>query len=231
MKNLIKTAFFILVFFHLSSHSFATIQESDYLIFNDIKYKVHTDWVFPSPVERYFYDNHIEYPFKSISSGNHRGHIATYKIAANKLFIKSIDIENKTFFPEKFFKRFSERLDDKSIFFNSFSGMIAIKVKDEEFLYFRIINGVIKEKQMCKGNIAQKLEPTENNRLQRMYKNYIIYFFRLGNDRVIYNSKVCDFDTGHYPLSLYLLPEKYFSIEESKLSDNIKRLLLEYKKQ
>ncbi|MEA3211922.1 MAG: hypothetical protein QOE70_4979 [Chthoniobacter sp.] len=47
-----------------------------------------THWLFPSPLEAYYRSNPSEAaPFKSSSTANYRGHVATWEIADNRLFL------------------------------------------------------------------------------------------------------------------------------------------------
>ncbi|GEM_PF-2017366 len=70
----------------------ATEQESDVILFHGDRCELETHWLFPSPLQAYFAaDKKREYPFESQSTANWRGHIATYEITQDRLYLVKIN--------------------------------------------------------------------------------------------------------------------------------------------
>ena len=95
MKNM---RFRILLFFVLSftsSMAWAVEQDSDTLIWNDRKYALLIDWRCPSVMQIYFQRKDIKSPFTTWSSNNNRGHVATFELREDGLYL--LNIEAKRF--------------------------------------------------------------------------------------------------------------------------------------
>lgn len=80
----------------------ATEQEPDFLYYNGKELTLSTGWGHPSPLETYYSQNNIEYPFTMLSTANYRGHVAIWEISDQKLFLKEIHVEKAKYNPEKF---------------------------------------------------------------------------------------------------------------------------------
>jgi hypothetical protein len=208
MKKIIALIVSILIFGNI----FATDQVPDVLYYNNMELKLSTGWGHPSPLETYFYQNNIPYPFKMLSTANYRGHIAFWTIQNNQLFIKKIVVRDSTFSPQKFKikSKTDTTLTDDFVFADWFSGIIDCQLRDSKnywkvikSYYFHIRNGhvidiqEITEKDFKKiQNISEK--DTSDKELMNKYKilylnqNYISYYFRLNeNDRIVFNSEEC----------------------------------------
>jgi len=58
----------------------ATEQVPDYLHFKGLKLTLSTGWGHPSPLQTYYSQNNIDYPFTMLSTANYRGHVAIWEI-------------------------------------------------------------------------------------------------------------------------------------------------------
>lgn len=86
MKNLLLS-FFLPLFF--APVVFATSQDSDVLILNGKTYELYS-----TPLDSYYGEDWKPAFWvapNSVSSGNHRGYVATWKIIKNKLYLTKID--------------------------------------------------------------------------------------------------------------------------------------------
>lgn len=186
-----KTVFTLLLLL-LPNVFYATEQHPDILLLDSKKYFIQTGWGHPNPIQRYFADKNKKYPFSMLSTANYRGHIATYSIIDNKLYLKKIEIRDSEYLPEKYILDYSEKLKDKSIFLSWFSGALSCSDEQDTY-YFLIKNGRIVQHQKGKDSM---------NLTKKIYQNYVMYFFRLKQDRILLNSKVCSLSSGTYPLIL-----------------------------
>ena len=96
-----RKQYFIYVFLICSNMIYATKQVPDYLNYKNKKLTLNTGWGHPSPLQAYYYQNNLEYPFTWSSTANYRGHIAIWEISDNKLFLKEIQIDKEKYKPEK----------------------------------------------------------------------------------------------------------------------------------
>ncbi|MGB8170961.1 MAG: hypothetical protein WCF18_25890 [Chthoniobacteraceae bacterium] len=83
----------VLIAFSGSYLASATEQESDFILFKGEKCELETSWMFPSPLELYFRSRSKKSPFEPSSTANYRGHVATWEIAGNRLYL--IDLEKR----------------------------------------------------------------------------------------------------------------------------------------
>ena len=63
---------------------------------------VEIGWGHPSPLETYYRQNNLEYPFRMLSTTNYRGHVATWEIDGGKFYLVELAIEKENFKPESF---------------------------------------------------------------------------------------------------------------------------------
>lgn len=203
----------------------ATEQMPDYLYYKGKKLTLHTGWGHPSPLETYYSQNNIKYPFTMLHTANYRGHVAIWEIKDEKLFLKEIQIEDKKYNPSEFNVRSkTDAAANKSnIFADWFSGIISCQDKKESY-YFHVRNGVLVNTQILRKKDYNRIEnisekDSSNTKLMEKYlilvlnRNYIAYYFRLhGNDTIIYDDKGGYF-TGNSGLSPLLL---YYSNDHMK---------------
>lgn len=127
MKRLIISILLSLLYFNC----FGTKQQNDLIIYKGNECQLYLDWFFPSPFQCYYNQNeNLKYPFSIISTANYRGHIATWEIENDVLYLTKITRNNKEIKLKKFFK-------DK---------IIKSKVKAEWFTgYLQILSDPFKE--------------------------------------------------------------------------------------
>lgn len=97
-----KKTILILTILVITNLIHATEQVPDYLYYKNKKLTLDTGWGHPSPLQTYYYQNYIDYPFAMLSTANYRGHVAIWEIKNDKLFLKEIRINQDTFKPEKY---------------------------------------------------------------------------------------------------------------------------------
>lgn len=71
--------------------TYATDQESDIFLENGKKYDLYVNWGHPSPLQVLYIRTDTESPFRSYSTGNYRGHVATWQVSDSALFLVSVD--------------------------------------------------------------------------------------------------------------------------------------------
>lgn len=195
----------------------ATEQVPDYLYYKNKKLTLNTGWGHPSPLQTYYYQNNIDYPFVMLSTANYRGHVAIWEIKNDKLFLKEIRINQDTYKPEKYnVKSKSDSVDrDGEVFADWFSGVIECQSDDSYYFYVRygeVLNTqIITQKDYQKiSKISEK--DTSNHDLMDKYlmlvlnQNYISYYFRLSKeDTVIVDKKGGYFigQSGYSPILEY----------------------------
>lgn len=71
--------------------TYATDQESDIFIENGKKYDLYCNWGHPSPLQVLYIRTGTESPFTSYSTGNYRGHVATWQVCDSTLYLVTVD--------------------------------------------------------------------------------------------------------------------------------------------
>ncbi len=218
MKNAISLCFLLIVTLSVA----ATEQRPDKLLYDDLTLTLNTGWGHPSPLQEYFYQNQIEYPFPMLSTANYRGHIATWVIQNDSFYLKEINIKEKFSSPDKYgikSKKITNSNDDL-VFADWFSGIIECnktsnKSKQEVIstFYFHIRNGeIITKSEITKKDFGKikniSARDTADKDLMIKYKslylnqNYITYYYRLNqNDEIEYKGNQCKLNTGVERLS------------------------------
>jgi hypothetical protein len=199
----------------------ATDQVPDILLLDNLKLTLHTGWGHPSPLQTYFYQNNIAYPFNMLSTANYRGHIATWVIKNDRFYLKEIDVDSKTFLPANFgIKSITSSTVADLVFADWFSGIIESNKTDEKdkwkiisTYYFQVRHGeIISMSEITKKDFEKiskiSAQDTTNKELMTKYKllilnrNYIAYYYRLNeNDLIQYNNRECHLNTGISRLS------------------------------
>lgn len=225
------------------SESIATRQQPDNLEYSNLKLKVIIGWGHPSPLQVYYYQNHLKYPFESIGTGNYRGHIANWIIKDNKLFLKEILTKKndkyvedsnggyyefcyKSNTPRKFkVKSKTKKNDSKNgIYADWFSGVLECYLDEKDSVenvsrfYFLIRNGNVIE--MLRRNDEDKLSP---GKLAEMSHNYKAFYYRLKNDDIVLNNVKCRLNTDFVHLSPVFL---YFGTDLLKFPYNWENIKL-----
>jgi len=211
-----KLKLLLIIILFTFSKVLPTEQEPDILNYNGINLTLSTGWGHPSPLETYYLQNNIKYPFIMLSTANYRGFIAHWIIDENKLYLENIRIEDSTYSPSKYIQ--TNGKNNSNIYAVWFSGIIECEKRNqdnywevEESYYFHIRYGkivdtqIITKEEMEKIYNLTKIDP-EDKELVNKYKililnqNYITYYFRLTEDeKIILNDIECNLvaDTKH----------------------------------
>jgi len=176
----------------------ATEQRPDYLYYNGKKLTLHTSWGHPSPLQTYYSQNNLEYPFSFWSTACWRGHVATWEIVDDKLFLKEISVRDSVFVPQKYGVKSQndEYNSDNSVFADWFSGMITCQEKKNSY-FFYVRNGEVKTSDTFSEKDFKKIskisaKDTTNHELMKKYftlvlnDNYVSYYFRLNEEDNIF---------------------------------------------
>lgn len=189
---------------------FATEQVPDYLNYKGVKLTLSTGWGHPSPLQTYYTQNNIDYPFTMLSTANYRGHVAIWEISDSMLFLKEIQIEKVQYNPEKFkVKSQTDSLSFKDkVYADWFTGVIIGEQRKkknywevEKSYYFYVKYGKVVDIQAFTDKDFKQIEKisekdTSNHDLMAKYSmlylnnNYISYYFRIhGNDTITFETK------------------------------------------
>lgn len=230
MKSILSFIIFTVL---ITNQLFATEQESDIMYYDGEKLTVDVGWGHPSPLETYFRQNGIQYPFQMLSTANYRGHIATWKVENKKFYITEVAIEDKKFKPSKFqIQSKQSSLSTKNkVFADWFSGVLVCqkrKKKDywkvEYTLYCHVKNGEIQKVEKITDKDFKRIQNfTEKDstdlelqsKLSILYLNqsYISYYFRLYDDEEINIENKEGYINGKYGHSIIL---EYFDNDHMK---------------
>lgn len=211
MKQVVITFFL----FNFCLRANATDQAPDKLFYNGLTLRLNTGWGHPSPLETYFYQTKIAYPFKMLSTGNYRGHIATWVIQNGRFYLKEVAIRSETHPPAKFgIKSITTSPTDANLVFADwFSGIIdSDKIVDKgrettSSFYFQVRNGeIISMSEITKEDFQRISKISQNDSLDTdlitkynlllLNQNYIAYYYRLNeNDNIQYNNRECHLNT------------------------------------
>ncbi|MDH6308516.1 hypothetical protein M2451_000827 [Dysgonomonas sp. PFB1-18] len=177
----------------------ATEQVPDQLIYNGKKISLYTGWGHPSPLQTYFQQNDIKYPFTMLSTANYRGHIATWEIKDNKFLLNEIKVRDDIYKPEKYdIKSISDTIiPGGRVLADWFSGVLQCSTEKQSY-YFYIRYGEVIDEQVITEKDFKKIQnlsekDTTNHELMRKYsmlylnQNYISYYFRLSSEDKISN--------------------------------------------
>lgn len=204
-----KTTFFILLMLFVSGMAFATEQVPDILFYDNLELSLSTGWGHPSPLETYYYQKRVEYPFPWLSTANYRGHVAVWEIVDSNLYLTEIQIggfEPNEFDPSKFeyviesYEPNEYGVEPNScppsengdVFADWFSGILDCYLISEgsycSYL-FHVREGVIVDMQIISRQdyeiIYNLPVDTWSDELKRkaymllLNENYITYYFRL----------------------------------------------------
>lgn len=202
LERIMKKFFIItvlLVCFIIPVHS--TEQIPDVLYYKDIKLDLRTGWGHPSPLELYYSQNNIDYPFDWTSTANYRGHVAVWVIHEKKLYLKEIQVNEKKYQPKEFNVLSQKNTLKDAVFADWFSGIIESYLvnknwKVEARYYFHVRYGKIVNTQTLTDkdykrirNLSEKNNSDEKLLakvlIDQLNENYIAYYFRLYGDESI----------------------------------------------
>lgn len=183
----------LIVLLGIARISFATQQRPDKLEYENLKLRLETGWGHPSPLQTYFYQNRMEYPFQMISTGNYRGHVASWKIKDGKFYLTEIEIREEKHIPEEYqIKSLNDTIgSENGVFADWFSGVLQCTLLDEQDSYIR---ASIYFFQVRNGNViaTEKLKDWNDENagdLTKMNRDYITFYYRLDNDKIVLNGE------------------------------------------
>jgi len=228
-----KKTLLVLVILAINLSVYATEQVPDLLYYQDKKFMLNTGWGHPSPLQTYFYQNNIEYPFEMLSTANYRGHVATWDIVDNKLFLREISIEESKYSPDKFnVKSNNDSLSKKDLVFADwFSGVIECQLIDKQgdrdfdvSYYFHLRKGEVINTQIVTAKDFKRvqeitLKDTIDHELVAKYwmlvlnQNYVAYYFRLNQSDTITFDNQGGYFSGNSGMSPVLI---YYSNDHTK---------------
>jgi hypothetical protein len=184
---------------------YKTEQTPDMLKYDGELLYIEVGWGHPSPLQSYFQQKNLKYPFTMLHTGNYRGHVATWSISENKMFLTAIEMNGE----KKDITQYnikSENLSFNSsekIFADWFNGILISYKRNEKdywetdyYRYFYVRDGIIlKNEKILEQEIERVQNMTENdtsnqdlmNKLSMLYlsQSYISYYFRLYDDESI----------------------------------------------
>jgi len=202
MKNLFISLLINVLFFNNVN---ATDQQPDTIFYANEKLTLDIGWGHPSPLETYFRQNNLKYPFTMLHTANYRGHIATWKIVDNKLYITEVAIRDKKFKPNKFNIKSQNNVfsNEEQVFADWFSGVLVcqkrVKKKyweTEYSIYIYVRNGEVLTSEKITKKDFKRIEnlsskDTSDTSLMSKYsllymnQSYISYYFRLTDKETI----------------------------------------------
>lgn len=198
----------LLVVFCTTFQLKATDQDADVLIYN--KKELYLDLnLSPSPLQLYFSQNDMEYPFLPRRTSNWRGHVAVWEIAGERLWLNDIIVDSLRHDPSKYIETKDEIFDNKKVFAGWYSGVLACSrnenvifgENDSVYLFYVekgkvVSSGKFKDEYIKEGlNIAKEKGKTllnEKDSLQELYQNFINYnSVTPPRDKLFYDKKEC----------------------------------------
>lgn len=199
----------------------ATDQTPDFLNFGNLSLHLQTGWGHPSPLQTYFHQNKIAYPFRALSTDNYRGHVATWTIANGKMYLQRVTVSDKRG-EQHFFKVDIQSTDSDSatmIFAGWFSGVIECLQYEGTGVfdigvvgrhYFQVERGLVLSRAFVSNDLRRKLNESlmdsssevAHARLHiNLYDRYVAYYYRLTNS-----------DSVNYAGRKFLLTKSYWHL-------------------
>lgn len=133
----------------LTSQIFATIQESEIIIYNNEIHSLPVGFDNKAPLEYFFSSHNIRSPFRMISTANYRGYTGTWIIQDSKLYLNKISIK-QYYYPEKkvidipLNYIFHHYVKDNMVFAQWFTDIILVENKAmEELIIIDIKDGLV----------------------------------------------------------------------------------------
>lgn len=200
-----KIASFFILLILISNQLIATEQVSDVLYYEKEKLALDIGWGHPSPLETYYRQNNMVYPFTMLSTANYRGHVATWEIENGILYITEVAINEEKYKPQKFnIKSEDESFSSKNkVFADWFNGVLVCRKRKENnyweteySIFFYVRNGVVRKTEKITDedykriqNISEKdtsdLELMSKYSMLYLNESYISYYFRLYDKETI----------------------------------------------
>lgn len=223
MKNLARFLLILTISFQVH----ATQQQPDYLYYKEQKLRLNTGWGHPSPLETYYSQNNIQSPFKMLHTANYRGHVATWEIKSDKLFLKKISVGGKQSKPEEFHVKShtSQKPNSEAVFADWFSGVIEASLivnsdsrrKYIKTYYIQTQHGNVIDLQAVTRQDSEMIDNhpkdkeldsrlTKIKNILKLNHDYISYYYRLrGADIISFEGRqgILSSKTGYSPILSY----------------------------
>ncbi len=192
---------FILIF--CVGNVFCTQQQPDILLLGKDSLFLQTGWGHPSPLQTYYDQKKVKYPFEMLHTANYRGHVATWIIENNKFYLKSIQVGKKRLEPRKIIESNVESDNlNESVLANWFTGFLYVRKYDSndgydikfEMYYYVKRGEVVKSAKFTDADFerikkeyefGKPVEEIKNANILIDYEKYIAYYFRQYDDEMI----------------------------------------------
>lgn len=203
-----------------TTQAVATQQAPDVLLFEGKELRLTTSWAYPSPLETYYKQSGKTSPFRGVSTALYRGHIATWLIENEYLYLNNVEANGKDIQPSEIGSKLGKKQSSNgSLSADWFSGVL--KATELEYTeaerifsadyYFNVQHGRILESvrftredyDNYEQNRANKDVQSKKIAITELYQRYTDYYFRLNEqDEVIWNDKALKLKTtsGMSPL-------------------------------
>lgn len=189
----------------ISPKALDTDQQPDVIYLEGKKHTLDIGWGHPSPLEVYYQQNNLAYPFVMLSTANYRGHVATWVLKDGRMYLKEVEVHKKVFPPRSFeiTSKITELSKDGMVFADWFSGMLICRERSEKnhwkiknTLYIYVKNGLVQQSEVINNEDVEAIQKmtakdTSNVSLMEKYsmlylnQSYISYYFRLGDEETI----------------------------------------------
>ena len=194
-------------------------------------------WGHPSPIQTYFMRSKDKNPFRMISTANYRGHVAEWTLRNDSLILNKINAHLESTNPTDY-SIISPETKDGKYFASWFNGVIEAYDLDNEKKFYWLIE---------EGNVIKSSTDTSIDEMSELYERYMTFFFRLGDDVIIYENSEALLSAGWERLppiftlyktppydwpynwkndSLSGAPKTYWSIKDSVLY--VDKIVLQY---
>ncbi len=206
-----RTLIFTIVYLLAHTHMFATRQQPDILSYRGKELRLSTGWGHPSPLETYYLQAREPYPFSMLSTGNYRGHVATWEIKNGKLLLTRIAIEDSIIAPNELsvFTNMGEQV--KAIWFNGVIRASFLNQYDDDEKDFDVIiqirsGEVVKSveyvgKEWAEYIVSDHESDAEKVQMFKMYWSYVSFYYRLKGEMIDLEGETCVLKVGSSKLS------------------------------
>lgn len=212
--------FFFLILLATTTQTIATQQAPDVLLFEGKELMLTTSWAYPSPLETYYKQSGQTSPFRATGTALYRGHIATWLIENEYLYLNKVESNDKEIQPSEIGSKLGKKQSSNgSLSADWFSGVLKateLKYTEENDIfvadyYLNIQHGRILELVRLTREDYDNYEQNRANEdtqskkvaITDLYQRYTDYYFRLSEpDEINWNGKALKLKTtsGMSPL-------------------------------
>lgn len=202
---------FTIVYLLAHTHIFATRQQPDILYYQGKELNLSTGWGHPSPLATYYLQTREPYPFSMLSTGNYRGHVATWEIKNGKLLLTKIAIEDSIIAPNELSGFTNLGVQIKAIWFNGVIRASVLNLYDDDEKDFGVIlrirkGEVIKSVEYIGAEwydyFAENIKANDEKvQMFKMYRSYLSFYYRLEGEMIDLEGEPCVLNVGSSKLS------------------------------